>query len=411
MENIPQLRAFFERVRSYSFWQRLFKWTSLLQLSAAAWEEITEVLSAARADRSEKTELITQKQLLENDRTNQNRQIEELRQQVIKLETQQQGDREKHLQEVQFLKQNLKESEDTIRQREDAILKYRQAEKMREEQHQNQLQRTMAAQEMFEREKAALHQNQLQALQDQQEKLKKTWNDHQNIVEQTIRRICTQNGLEYVTEFPFRGKPDNAVRIAGETVIFDAKSPGSDDLGNFKNYIRSQSEQAKKYAGHDNVRKDIYMVIPNNAAEVLDAFSFDKGDYRVYIITLDALEPVLITLQQIESYEFVEQLSPEERQSICRIIGSLIYASKRRIQVDQYFNGYLLELITRIQRELPPSMTAEIVQTEQAMKLNPSNDRRTKAIATEILEKTHQQQEAQASALEAPKPSSIEIKN
>lgn len=411
MENLPQLRTFFEKVRSYSFWQRLFNWTALIKLAGLASEELAESLTSLKAERNERNELITQKQILENDRANLNRQIEDLRQQLIRLETQQQGEREKHQLELQFLQQKLAERDETVRQREDAILKYRQAEKMRDEQYQNQLQRTMAAQDMFEREKAAIHQKEIKAIEEQQEKLKKTWNDHQNTVEQTIRRICTQHALEYVTEFPFRGKPDNAVRIAGETVIFDAKSPGSDDLGNFKKYISTQSEQAKKYAGQENVRKDIYMVIPNNAADVLDTFSYDKGDYRVYIITLDALEPVLVTLQQIESYEFVEQLSPEERQSICRIIGSLIYASKRRIQVDQYFNGYLLELITRIQRELPPSMAAEIVQTEQAMKLNPSNDRRTKAISTEALEKTHQQQEAQASALEAPKPSSIEIKN
>ena len=410
MENLPLFRSFFEAIRSYSFFHRIFKWGALIRQSAGAWEEVTEVLSSIKAERNEKNELITQKQLLENDLSNQNRQIGELRQQITKLETQQQGERDNHLQQVQFLQQKLKEREDTLRQREDTILKVREGEQQRREQFQQQLQKAITAQEIFEREKASLHQKELDAIQAQQEKLKNTWNEHQNTVEQTIRRICNQKGLEYVTEFPFRGKPDNAVRIAGETVIFDAKSPGSDDLGNFKNYIRSQSEQAKKYAGQENVRKDIYMVIPNNAAEVLDTFSFDKGDYRVYVITLDALEPVLITLQQIENYEFVEQLSPEERQSICRIIGSLIYASKRRIQVDQYFNGHLLELITRVQRELPTSMAADITQTEQAMKLNPSTDRRSKAISMEVLEKTHQQQEAQAGAHEAPTPKNIELK-
>jgi len=411
MDHLPQLRNFFETFRNYSFWKRLFSWSELSKLAAGAWEEVTELMANTKRSAEEKNDLATQKQLLENDRNNLQRQIEDFKEQLARLDGERRGEREKHQQEVQFLNQRLKEREDTLRQREDTILKVREGEQQRRELFQQQLQKAITAQEIFEREKASLHQKELDNLQEQQEKLKNTWAAHEHMVEQTIRRICSQRAMEYITEFPFRGKPDNAVRIAGEMVVFDAKSPASDDLGNFKNYIRTQSEQAKKYAGQENVRKDMYMVIPNNAAEVLDTFSFDKGDYRVYVITLDALEPVLVTLQQLESYEFVEQLSPEERQAICRIIGSLIYASKRRIQVDQYFNGHLLELIGRVQRELPESMIGEIAQTEQAMKLNPTNDRRTKAISMESLEKTFQQQEAQAGAMEAPTPKNIELKN
>jgi len=410
MENFPQLRIFFETIRNFSFWQRIFGWGKLLGMTASAWEELTENVSSLKSELAEKKDLAARNQLLELDKSNQSRTIEELRQQVLKLEMQQQASNERQQQEIQHLQLRIKEREDLLRQREDALLRVKEGERQRNDQYQAQVQKAMSIQEIFEKEKALLHERELKKVHELQEKLKLTWAEHQNTVEQTIRRICNQKGLEYVTEFPFRGKPDNAVRIAGEIVVFDAKSPASDDLGNFKNYIRTQSEQAKKYAGQDNVRKDVYMVIPNNAAEVLDTFSFDKGDYRVYVITLDALEPVLITLQQIESYEFVEQLSPEERQSICRIIGSLIYASKRRIQVDQYFNGHLLELIGRVQRELPESMTSEIAQTEQAMKLNPTNDRRSKAISMESLEKSHQQHEAQAGALEAPTPRNIEIK-
>lgn len=33
------------------------------------------------------------------------------------------------------------------------------------------------------------------------------------------------SGMEYVTEFTFRGKPDNAIQVADEIIVFDAKSP------------------------------------------------------------------------------------------------------------------------------------------------------------------------------------------
>ena len=61
------------------------------------------------------------------------------------------------------------------------------------------------------------------------------------------------------------------------------------------------------------------------------------GDYDVYIITKDSLEPIIMSLQKIESYEFADKLSPEERDDICRINGQFAHTTKRRIQIDQFF--------------------------------------------------------------------------
>jgi hypothetical protein len=264
---------------------------------------------------------------------------------------------------------------------------------------------------MFEKQKRQLEDARIKELEETQEKQRHTWSEHENKVQMAVKRICAQHGIEYVTEFSFRGRPDNAIRVADDLIVFDAKSPAGFDLGNFKTYIRQQSEAAKKYAEHEGVRKDVYLVVPTNAVEVLDNLSFDLGTYRVYIITLDALEPVIVALQQIEAYAFVDQLSPEERQSICRVIGSLIYASKRRVQVDQFFNGHLLDLIRKIQTEIPESMQDEITRNEKAMKLNPPNDKRAKEISTDVLLKIHSQVEVHALSLDAPTPRMIELVN
>lgn len=73
-------------------------------------------------------------------------------------------------------------------------------------------------------------------------------------------------------------------------------------------------------------------------------------------------------------------LSPDDRQSICRVIGSLIHASKRRIQIDQFLNNDLLELIAQVQSELPNALQEEINENERARKLNPPADKRSKDI-------------------------------
>ena len=61
------------------------------------------------------------------------------------------------------------------------------------------------------------------------------------------------------------------------------------------------------------------------------------GDYNVYIISKEAIEPIIISLKKTQDFEIVEKLSPEERDDICRIIGKFAHTTKRRIQIDQYF--------------------------------------------------------------------------
>jgi hypothetical protein len=128
--------------------------------------------------------------------------------------------------------------------------------------------------------------------------------------------------------------------------------------------------------------------------------SFHLGNFNVFVITPDALEPVIESLKQLEAYEFAEQLSPEDRQSICRIVGSYIYMTKRRIQVDQDFNSHALELLSKTQREIPGVMQEQIANHEKAMKLNPPVDKRTKTISMESLEKTQAQLKGQARVFE-----------
>ena len=119
-------------------------------------------------------------------------------------------------------------------------------------------------------------------------------------MEEKIRKICQESLIEYVDKenVPFKGKPDNAIKICDEFVIFDAKSPGSDDLSNFPAYIKQQTESVKKYIKEEGVKKDIFLVIPTNTVDVVSKFSFNMADYNVYVVTEDALEPIIMSLNQ-----------------------------------------------------------------------------------------------------------------
>src|SRR3989338_595660 len=217
--------------------------------------------------------------------------------------------------------------------------------------------------------------------------LKDTWSKHQENVKNTIKTICNKLTIEYVDKVPFRGEPDNTLKICEEFVIFDAKSPATEDITNFPNYLKDQAERAKKYAKQDNVKPDIFFVVPTNTLEEFGNFVLNLGDYNIFIIAVDSLEQIIQSLKKIEEYEFAEQLSPEDRDSICRILGKFAHLTKRRIQIDSYFAKQFIELAYKADSDLPKEISDKVIEYEKSEKLNPPTDKRAKILNIKDLEK------------------------
>lgn len=219
------------------------------------------------------------------------------------------------------------------------------------------------------------------------ENLKNTWSNHQEYVKQTIKTICNKHIIEYVDKVPFKGDPDNTLKISDEFIVFDAKSPRGEDLKNFPKYLKEQVESAKKYAKLEGVKKWIFLVVPYNTLESIDTYVHHLADYDVFIISGDALEPVILSLKKIEDYDFAEQLSPEDRENICRVLGKFAHLTKRRIQIDTFFIKQFIELAYKAESDLPKEFLDKVVEFEKAEKLNPPTERRSKQISLKDLEK------------------------
>lgn len=222
---------------------------------------------------------------------------------------------------------------------------------------------------------------------DRLKNLKETWTKHQGNAKSVIKNICNKHTIEYIEKVPFKGEPDNTLKICDEFVIFDAKSPATDDLSNFPNYLKDQAERAKKYAKQDDVKSDIFFVVPTNTLEKLTQFVYNLADYNVYIISVDSLEQIILGLKKIEEYEFAEQLSPEERDNICRVLGKFAHLTKRRIQIDSFFAKQFIELAYKSETDLPKDIMDKVVEFEKSEKLNPPIEKRAKAISIKELEK------------------------
>jgi hypothetical protein len=264
-------------------------------------------------------------------------------------------------------------------------------EEARNESLRKSLDKSNALQESLEKEKKRLNDERIAEKEAHFESMKKQWGEHEKDIENHMQMICKNHILTYISQekFPYpRNKPDNTVKISEQYIIFDAKSPSNDDLSNFPNYIKTQTDNLKKYAKHKDVKKDLFLVIPSNTLEVIKQFTYNLGDYNVYVITKDAVEPIIISLKRIKDFKLVEKLSPEERDDICRIIGKFAHTSKRRIQIDQYFAEEFLDTLKKASSQLPREILKSVIDFEGAEKLNPPMEKRNKQILTqELIEK------------------------
>ena len=283
---------------------------------------------------------------------------------------------------------------------------FQKAEEGRQKEVTKSIESAITLQESLEAEKSRLNDERVQEKEDALEKMKLKWSDHEKDVQNYLQLICRNNVITYVSQEDFphpRNKPDSSIEIMDQLIVFDAKSPANDDLSNFPKYIKNQTENLKKYAKHENVKNDLFLVIPSNTLEVIDQFHYNIGDYNVFIITKDALEPIVLSLKKIEEYEFADKLSPEERDNVCRIIGKFAHTTKRRIQVDEFFAREFLDTLTKAGSQLPRDILENVIKFENAEKLNPPMEKRNKKIHTKDLKEQVDKLEKEMEMREIPK--------
>ena len=283
---------------------------------------------------------------------------------------------------------------------------YQKAEEGRQKEVSKSIASALTLQESLEAEKSRLNDERVQEKEDALKKMKLKWSDHEKDVQNHLQLICRNNVITYVSQEDFphpRNKPDSSIEIMDQLIVFDAKSPANDDLSNFPKYIKNQTENLKKYAKHDNVKNDLFLVIPSNTLEVIDQFHYNIGDYNVYIISKDALEPVVLSLKKIEEYEFADKLSPEDRDNVCRIIGKFAHTTKRRIQVDEFFAREFLDTLSKAGSQLPRDILENVIKFENAEKLNPPMEKRNKKILTKDLKQQVDKLEKEMEMREIPK--------
>jgi len=404
MENsLESLRKLLDQLKTLGFWGRLFRWSDIrsmlmdangdLQRIAPSYESLRATaqkaenqLEVERAETRNLRETLQQAKvdvgLLREAQINSTKDKEEFQKRLAALEEKNEAYYRRGIE----LKQQNDTLGEQIQSLRNDVTRYKADEEQRRKEYEHSIANfnklTEDQQKRADSERNEKHRLEIERIQ----RLKETWSAHEDHVRSRIKAICTRHAIEYVDKVPFRGSPDNTLRIKEEYIVFDAKSPYGDDLTNFPTYLKNQVEQAIKYVREEDVRKEVFLVIPTNTLDEIEQFEYRLADYTVYIISLDALEPIILALKKIEEYEFADQLSPEERENICRVIGKFVHLSKRRIQIDGFFAKQFFELVYRSEADLPKDFLDKVVEFEKAEKLNPPTEKRSKQISTKELE-------------------------
>jgi len=400
------LIKFFDQIKTITFWQRVFRWGQIRSLSYEAYEEFKKLTGQFEDVESERDRVKGDLDIAINDQKHLKESFDKQILELEKLGNTVDFDKK----EITRLNSELSKKEEALRQLEPKLTKaeadiagykeknnslaeenkelkkennaFNQTEEDRKSRYEenvsslNALRADVKAERDKEREDA--HKEEIAKM----EAMKATWGRHEDNVRDQMKAISLRLSVEYIDKVPFTGKPDNTVKICNQFVVFDAKSPASSDLSNFPDYLKNQADGVKKYVSQENVWKQVFLVVPTNTLEILDTFTFDKGEYRVHVVAADALEPILAMLKRLEAYEFAEQLAPEVRDDLCRVVGALSHLTKRRIQIDQYFGRHSLDVLSMTSSRLPEEFATSVEQYEKVGRLNPSVDKSGKLVDT-----------------------------
>ena len=276
------VKAFLDKIKNLGFWQRVFQWGEVKK-------ELVDGAAAFAA--------------LQTDLTNTQHELASAQMHLsVAQETKRHTDTQLQSlnNELGHYKERLQNSERELKATREENIQLKKEEEFRALKYSEEIVSLQSIRQQLQEDRTAEIQLKHEEEVCRLAALKETWSLHQTDVAVRIKQVCQKHTVTYVDSPPFRGEPDNTLFICDEHVVFDAKSPAGDDLKNFPAYLKVQAEAAKKYAKINGVKKDIFLVVPSNTLHCIKDFVYNMGDYDVYVVSVDALEPLILSLRRIE---------------------------------------------------------------------------------------------------------------
>lgn len=263
-----------------------------------------------------------------------------------------------------------------------------------------------AAKRGYDEERARVIREDEARMKKEIEERDRMWNEHENTVNAILSSLCKmkEHSFEYFdnTNLPegFDGslKPDFLIDFLDQYIIFDSKISRRND--SIQTYITDNVKKtAKKLKNKVNIYPTVFFVVPTDAISELKKTYFYEEGFSFYVVSPEALAPILASLKKITNYELMEKLDPLQRENIVSLIADLDYHVYFRNAADIFMSKLGVDILSKA-RNLDPEIAQEVESRKENMRMPNMNTSDMKKLSGSI-----EIQEDEIQALENPKAS------
>lgn len=252
------------------------------------------------------------------------------------------------------------------------IAEYEASEVAHEQEIERKLNQLQQAEQSFKDERARVIREDEETRRMEEEERDRIWAEHEKNVIATLTELCRQPQYAFSSytntalpdDFDGSLKPDFMIEFLDQYVIFDAKKSKNESLKKYiDNTIKNTVSKVKKNA---KIAPMIYLVVPSEAVSELKVHHFVHDGYTLFVVSPEALPPILASLKRITAYEFAEQMDPQQRENIVQLIAELDFHINLRNAADILLTKMGTEILEKSER-LDPMLAEEVALKKQPM--------------------------------------------
>lgn len=260
------------------------------------------------------------------------------------------------------------------------ISKYEAEESRKEKDFERKLSELESARNSLVQERSRVIKEDEERTQEELAARDRMWNEHENTVNALLGDLCKTPQYSFTsydnTNLPdgFDGslKPDFLIDFLGQYIIFDSKVSRSD---NFQNYIATNVKStAKKLKDKAEIYPTVFFVVPTEAIPELKTTYFFEQGLSFYVISPEALPPILAALKKITTYELADQLDPQERENIVTLVADLDSHINYQNGINLIMTKHGIDILNKAKR-LDSGLIEDVEERKKTMRLpslNPS---------------------------------------
>ncbi len=297
--------------------------------------------------------------------------------------------------------QSIEKERDTLQA---TVTKLEAKRDQQEKEHTRGLEKIDAAERALKEERHRVLQTEVEAKKIAEDERDRLWNDHEVTVISALTDLCKQPHLQFRAysnnhlpeDFDGSLKPDFLIDFLGQYVVFDAKVSKSQNL---QTYIDDQVKKtAEKMKKNSKIYPHIFLVVPTEAIAELKKLVYAKDQYYFYVISREALSPILASLKRISTYELAETLDPQKRENIINALAEMTTQINMTSATSLLTTKKGIEVLSRLQ-QADPDLAAEVEQKSKEKTLTAYSQSEIKRLASSITA-----QNSEINSLASPRP-------